>query len=638
MPIQERHLAIDIGSNGIRVAEFEYPSNGGLILQEFSHVEFSEQISEANRTQVISNALQTAFEQGTFATRKASICVSGQAAFMRFVNLPPVSEEESRIKQIVEYEAKQNVPFPMDEVIWDYQLISGADDGLGVMFVVIKNEIVEGVIDAVVKNGLKPTLVDFAPSALYNVARASHVGDNECCMVLNIGGRCTTLLFLDGQRFFARTIPIGGFSITQQITKEFGISLNEAETLKRRHGFVALGGAYEEPESEVAATISKIVRNVMTRLHGEVNRSISVYRTQQKGNKPVHLYLSGGSSTMAFTDHFFSEKLRMEVSYLNPFKIVSLNKSLDIKRLEEVAHLFPEAVGVGLRSSLECPVEISLIPESLRKQQSFSLRKPFIIASSFVWILILVVFAGVLHKEASLFKSTASSKKIKVERLKEIQKKIGTYQGKQNKVLEKFDTIEAIIDQRFAWHEFLNALQLATPRDIWLSEVSVLSGPSSGKKKKTKAKKRKDPFAKKKKSRKPQKKSQGNVVWFQLVGQAVTIPSNEPPREIFTPEQVETFNDLANARGDLDENDQSEQSATTDSSPDEENEYFWEPNELKPDVILLEIFLNSLQSLASFSADPSETKILESRFSEQYRNLTTFRIQLKLAEPIGIKL
>ena len=637
MPTQERHLAIDIGSTGIRVGEFEYPSSGGLILQEFSHVEFSEQLSEANRTEIISNGLLKAFEEGNFTTRKASICVSGQAAFMRFVNLPPVSEEESRIKQIVEYEAKQNVPFPMDEVIWDYQLISGADEELGVMFVVIKNEIVESVIDAVVQNGLKPTLVDFAPSALYNVARASHIGENECCMVLNIGGRCTTLLFLDGQRFFARTIPIGGFSITQQVTKEFGISISEAETLKRRHGFVALGGAYEEPESEVAATISKIVRNVMTRLHGEVNRSISVYRTQQKGNKPVHLYLSGGSSTMAFTDHFFSEKLRMEVSYLNPFKIVSLNKSLDIKRLEELAHLFPETIGVGLRSSLECPVEISLIPESLRKQQSFASRKPFIIASCIAWISILLVFVGVLSREASLFKATGLRKKAKVERLKGIQEKIQAYQNKHNKVLEKFETIEMVLEQRDSWNEFLNALQIAMPQDTWLVRISAADSPSGTSKRKPNKRKGKNPFAKKKRSTKSQKKNQGSVVWFQLTGQAVTIPSKEPLREIFTPEQVSKFNEWVKATK-VGEGKEPSTDTTTETSSTKKENYFWEPNVIKPDIILSELFLNSLQSLELFSEDPSETRILESRFSEKYRNLTTFRIQLKLIEPIGIKL
>ncbi|MFT5130662.1 MAG: type IV pilus assembly protein PilM, partial [Rhodothermales bacterium] len=422
-----QQLTIDIGSTGIRMGEFEYPQAGeSMILHRFKVVEYAEQITEANRHVVISDAIRSAYEEGGFTTNRCSVSVSGQAAFMRFVKLPPVREEEARIKQIVEYEARQNVPFPMDEVIWDYQLFSTgeSDEDLEVMFVVIKNDIVESVIAAVKSVGLKPKIVDFAPAALYNVARANHIGEEECSMLLNIGGRCTTLLFLDGNRFFARTIPIAGFSITQQIAKEFGIGNEEAEVLKRRHGFVALGGAYEEPESEVAATISKIVRNVMTRLHGEINRSISVYRTQQKGRKPTHLYLSGGSSTMAFTDHFFSEKLRMEVSYLNPFKIVTLDPAMDIKALQEVAHMLPEVVGVGLRMSVTCPVEVTLIPESEERRIRFFQRVPWMVGAIVLWLALLVVMTLAYKRVDTLYRDATAKREQRVTALEQKRKKI----------------------------------------------------------------------------------------------------------------------------------------------------------------------------------------------------------------------
>ncbi len=639
MAIQERSLAIDIGSTGIRISEFEYPATGGIILHAFNKVELTDQLSETNRTEVITVALRKAYEDGNFTTKNASISVSGQAAFMRFVNLPPVSEEESRIKQIVEYEAKQNVPFPMDEVIWDYQLISGADEDLEVMFVVIKNDIVESVIEAVVAVGLKPKLVDFAPSALYNVARANHVGDNECCMVLNIGGRCSTLLFLDGQRFFARTIPIGGFSISQQIEKEFGISSQEAETLKRRHGFVALGGAYEEPESEVAATISKIVRNIMTRLHGEVNRSISVYRTQQKGNKPVHLYLAGGSSTMAFTDHFFSEKLRLEVSYLNPYKIVSLSENLDVKKLEESAHFFAETVGVGLRNSLECPVEISLTTDSLRQQQSFAIRKPFIIFSCFVWMLILGVFILVNNKTVALFQTTAERKAANVERLKKIKGQIEVFERKQKKVFEKFDSVATVLEYRYDWAFFYNTLQVAKPQDVWLKSIKIMSAPKAGPAKRTakKKKKRASLFASKRKRGSQSASEQDGIIWFDIVGQAIAIPSSDPERLIFSEEQVTEFGRLqANQAGDGAEEQDTDKSASGDNGATGPLDFLG-TNRIESDMILSEVFLRSLHNAGLFSSDPAETRILESRFSDKYRNLTTFRIQLRLEEPIVTK-
>ena len=135
----DRVLVIDIGSTGLRIAEFEYPQTGGLAMLAFDHIEYPEHLNETNRTLVVASALQTALETGSYTSTRAAICVSGQAAFMRFVKLPPVSEEESRIKQIVEYEARQNVPFPIEEVIWDFQLITD-DEDLEVMFVVIRND------------------------------------------------------------------------------------------------------------------------------------------------------------------------------------------------------------------------------------------------------------------------------------------------------------------------------------------------------------------------------------------------------------------------------------------------------------------------------------------------------------------
>lgn len=638
MTKQEQSLAIDIGSTGVRITEFEYSLSGAVILQSFSIVEFTEQLTESNRTDVIAAALREAYETGSFTTKKASICVSGQAAFMRFVNLPPVSEEEARIKQIVEYEARQNVPFPMDEVIWDYQLLSGAEEDLEVMFVVIKHDIVESVTEAVIRSGLRPQLVDFAPSALYNVSRANHIGDSGCSMVLNIGGRCSTLLFLDGQRFFARTIPIGGFSITQQVAKEFGISNEEAETLKRRHGFVALGGAYEEPESEVAATISKIVRNVMTRLHGEVNRSISVYRTQQKGNKPSHLFLSGGSSTMPFTENFFSEKLRMEVSYLNPFKVVTMGESMNLKQLETVAHVLPETVGVGLRGSLECPVEISLVPESIKKQESFSSRKPFIIGSCCIWFAILSVFILVKSRTVSLNLRTITQKKVNVERLNKIKTKIEALHGKQKKTLEKYNSVKELIEQRYSWSHLLNSLQAAKPQDVWLASINRLGAPKVGGKKGKKKSPKKDLFGniQKKKSKKAKK---GDAVWFDVVGFAIAIPSENPSRKIFTDEQIADFEFLLADFKKIQLQALEEGDGKDLPTKEEVLEYqgFWRDNVMKPDYILSEVFLEALQWSELISDDPDETRIIETNFSETHRNLTTFRIQIRLEDPIVLK-
>jgi type IV pilus assembly protein PilM len=472
MARSDRILAIDIGATSIKVGEFEYPTRDTRTLVNFAHREYEEELTESTRSVVVAGLLRQMVVENNFIARRALVCMSGQSAFTRFVKLPPFSEDEKRIRQIVEFEAKQNVPFNMNEVIWDYQLIASPDEEeMDVMFVVIKNEIVEQMTGAVQAVGLEPVLVDVAPAACYNAARANHVGDDECAMVLSIGGRSTNLLFVDRTRFFARTIPIAGHSITQQIAKEFGIGFAEAEELKRRHGFVALGGAYAEPESEVAAAVSKIIRNVMARLHGEINRSVSVYRAQQHGNRPTRLYLTGGSSTMTYCDHFFAEKLHLEVVYFNPFQVVGLGPSVDRQRLQEVAHMFSEVIGLGLRYRLPCPIEVTLVPETIRRQQALRRKKPFVFASLACLLVILLVAWFSFLNRGRLYAKAVKSVEDQRQRVESFANKIKSYNSETDQRKNQISAITDLLRQRCRWPNVYNELYRLKPDNLWLHSI-----------------------------------------------------------------------------------------------------------------------------------------------------------------------
>src|SRR4029077_9279106 len=107
----------------------------------------------------------------------------------------------------------------------------------------------------------------------------------------------------------------------------------DAELKKISEGFVSLGGAYEEPENPNQAAISKIARQVMTRLHIQVNQTVQFYRGQQGGSAPVRLFLSGGAAIMPYTAQFFSEKLNVPVEYFNPFRNVQIDPSVNLEEL-----------------------------------------------------------------------------------------------------------------------------------------------------------------------------------------------------------------------------------------------------------------------------------------------------------------
>jgi len=477
MARSDRVLAIDIGATSIKVGEFEYPTRETPSLVNFAIREYEEELTESTRSVVVAGLLRQMLVENSFQSRRALISLSGQSAFTRFVKLPPFAEDEKRIRQIVEFEAKQNVPFNMDEVIWDYQLIASPDDEeMDVMFVVIKNEIVEQMTGAVQAVGLEPLLVDVAPAACYNATRANHVGEDDCAMVLNIGGRSTNLLFVDRTRFFARTIPIAGHTITQQVAKEFGIGFAEAEELKRRHGFVALGGAYAEPESEVAANVSKIIRNVMARLHGEINRSISVYRAQQRGNRPVRMHLTGGSSTLTYCDHFFAEKLHIDVDYFNPFQVVALGPAVDRQRLQEVAHMFSEVVGLGLRYRLPCPIEVTLVPETIRRQQALRRKKPFVFASMACLLVILIVAWFAQINQGRLYSRAAATLEQQRSEVEPYATKIKGYKSEAEQRKNQVTAIIDLLKQRQRWPDVYNELYRLKPENLWFHSIRPVIG------------------------------------------------------------------------------------------------------------------------------------------------------------------
>src|ERR1041384_6514086 len=329
-------LAIDFGAVNLKVAEFEINDSGGLLLKQYGLKSLGQEGTQENtREAAMIRALQELLSERPFGSKVINLCAPGFHTFSKFVKLPPV--DTSKVTQIIQYEAQQNVPFPLEEVVWDYQILGAAPTGeLEVLLVAIKSDIVEGLFRTSQAAGTKLQLVDVSPAALANAFRYNY-GDLEgCSMLLDIGAKTSNLLFFDKENVYARGINIGANAITAEFSKESKLSSEEAEELKINQGFVSLGGAYEEPEDPHQQAISKIARQVMTRLHIQVNQTIQFYRGQQGGAAPVRLFLSGGASTLPYTAQFFAEKLNLPVEYFNPLRNVQIDPAVNIEELAKV--------------------------------------------------------------------------------------------------------------------------------------------------------------------------------------------------------------------------------------------------------------------------------------------------------------
>jgi type IV pilus assembly protein PilM len=457
-------LTVDFGAGSLKLAEFEITEGGGLSLNKFVIKPLGlEGSQESTREKAISQALQSALTEQDIKAKSVNVCAPGFHVFSKFVKLPPV--DAAKVGQIIQYEAQQNVPFPLAEVVWDYQILGSAASGeLEVLLVAIKSEIVEGLFRVADEAKLNLSLCDASPAALCNAFRYNYGELDDCTMLLDIGAKTSNLLFFEKGKVFSRSINLGANTITQDFAAEARLKFGEAEKIKIAEGFVSLGGAYEEPENPHQAAISKIARQFMTKLHIQVNQTMQFYRGQQGGSAPQRLYLSGGASIMPYTAQFFAEKLNVPVEYFNPFRNVQINPAVNLEELSRVAHSMGEVVGLALRNLATCPVEMNLMPESTLRWQSFNQKKPYLIAT--VFSLVLVAFAM-----GFLFQKLSNNKQAEIDRLtptleqsRNESRRFDSAYGKLTKSLEEANHITGLMQERYYWGDFISEVRMSLMR------------------------------------------------------------------------------------------------------------------------------------------------------------------------------
>ncbi|MEI6563365.1 MAG: type IV pilus assembly protein PilM [bacterium] len=469
----DRILALDIGNSKLVLAEFRVTGQQSLELVNYAVSPLGvDPESTTDVSAYIVSGIRDALKVSGIRPGPVSISVSGQMVFPRYVKLPPVTPD--KISQIVKYEAQQNVPFPIDEVVWDYQLV-GQDTGeLSVLLVAVKGDLVKNLTDCVEAAGLDPLLVDVSPIALYNTVRYNYSDLSGCTMILDMGARSTNVVFVEGNKIFSRSIPVAGMAITKDVMKEFELSFEEAEQLKIAHAFVGFGGVYEGHEVGVADRTSKIARNIMTRLHAEVIRTINFYRSQQGGGQPSMVLLTGGCSVIPQANVFLKEKLKTEVDFLNPFRNVAVSSLIPSDKVAEDLHLLGEVVGLGLRRTLPCPVEINLLPPELAARRVLQRRLPFFALAAAGLVLIVLVFGLFLYQMKSMTEARLTKVQARIQELDAPNTTLGQLAKQKEQLYAKVTDLNTLIQGRTRWLTILDDLHQRLVPGMWLTSVRLL--------------------------------------------------------------------------------------------------------------------------------------------------------------------
>jgi type IV pilus assembly protein PilM len=471
MAAQKRIYTLNLGTQTISLAEFVSNPSGGVILTRFkqSSILGDPAIDPARVAQTKFQVEQLATE---FGLKHVSVnyAIASHVVFTRPVRLPSV--EATKVEEIVGFEAAQNVPYPIDQVVWDWQLLDEGKGGqMEVILAAIKSDLLDEINGAVEGGGFRTGTVEIAPMALYNALRYNYADATGCTLLVDIGSRTTNLLFCEPGKIFPRRLNLGGSTITTAVAKDLGGSFAEADQRKEEDGFVSLGGSYTEPDDVEIARISKIIRNQMTRLHQEIARSITFYRSEHGGSAPERVLLAGGTASLPYMREFFQEKFPgMEVEYFNPLRNVAIANTLNAEEVGRVAHMLGELVGLALRSAVSCPMELNLRPVSVARSEKAASQKPYLIAAG------ACLLAGLLgwwqYYENGAKKAAAAADELESTAgpLTNAAGKMKESQSKIDEMLQGAAPLMELTRERSYWVNVLSELNASIPQDyIWIT-------------------------------------------------------------------------------------------------------------------------------------------------------------------------
>lgn len=303
-------------------------------------------------------ALGTLISQHDLGKATVAISVPGAQSFARFAKLPPV--DKKNLVDIVKFEAMQQIPFPIDEVQWDYQTFVAPDSPeVEVGIFAIRTESVSEVLHGWHDVGVTPDILTLSPLAAYNaVAWDQLFGENTPgTVILDIGTTSSDLIVAEAGRLWIRTFPIGGHNFTEALVTAFNTSYMKAERLKA-----------EAESSPHARHILQAMRPVFADLAADVQRSISYYTSTHRDAKLTRLIGLGATFELPGLKKFLSQQLGMEVTKLEKFGRVSKVANDKEATFQSNAPQLATAFGLALQGLGNEIIDANLMPMTVVKE------------------------------------------------------------------------------------------------------------------------------------------------------------------------------------------------------------------------------------------------------------------------------
>ncbi len=382
--------AIDIGSNSLKALHLSDLS-GSVEVIGFENIQHGKiltatGVKDIERDELIAISLREFVSKHDLSKEEVVISVSSQNSFARFVNLPPV--EEKRIPEIVKFEASQQIPFDIDDVQWDWQMMSDPSSPQAkVGIFAIKNDLVAEALKYFENENIRVGYVQMAPMALYNYILHDRPElcktDSQAVVVLNIGAEITDLVICTRSAVWQRGIPMGGNAFTRAISDTFKLNFEKAEKLKRTAAM-----------SKYARQIFQSMRPVFTDFASEVQRSLGFYSNSNPNVKLVKIIALGGGTKMRGLLQYLQQSLQIPAEMPDSFAKLAINPNVSKAKFHESVGDFGVVYGLALQGLGLGKIESNLLPRSIARSMAWASKAKFFTMAACMLLVVALLSLG----------------------------------------------------------------------------------------------------------------------------------------------------------------------------------------------------------------------------------------------------
>ena len=336
-------IGLDIGSHAVKVCQIQKAGSGYRLLAVGSAAIPPGAVEDGvlQDPDEVAKAIVELFKNLKIKSKRVGISISGYSVIVKKISLEVMSDEE--LADYIIEEAEQYIPFDIDDVYLDYQVIrAGSDeyDRSDIMLVAAKKEVIDDYLDMLQELKLLPVLVDVDGFALENIWECASKRQDNVALVDIGASKMNINIIADGASVLARDVVVGSEQLTNQIANTLEIEFEKAEKIK-------LG---QIPAGEYQEELEEIFTQTCTQWVLEINKAIDLYIANNPDKPLVSLVLSGGGSKVRGLKQYIAAETGLDVVAFNPFSSMKLNeKKIDREYLEVIAPELAIAAGLAIR-------------------------------------------------------------------------------------------------------------------------------------------------------------------------------------------------------------------------------------------------------------------------------------------------